>query len=377
MKTVVAALLLLFAALVGLWGPWRHHIYTPDGIVYARFAARDGGMSQRDATLAARRYYAHTPMVRNPRYRALVNLPVATAFARSQVFANRVLYPWLVGVMLRAGAGFSALFIVSLIAYVLFAPALFWLLSAVFPSWAAALISAGIVLLPPVRTIAASDLTDMLALALLTLCFAAMLHLVTRRPAWLLAVFALLATAFALTRPTPYLVILPALAVWAAAGRRGFAVFCGALAAGVAYLADARAVGAFGLRRQLEWVYRHQPGGAHLAFAAWYRSSLVAASHAAAAQAVHTVLPIAAVLCALIALAARRTRAAGALVLGAAVAAAISVPLNPVASSLERVVWLPFIPASALAVCAGISAARAVSKRELALPTGAEAETAA
>ena len=43
----------LFALIVAFRGP-QYPVYTPDGIVYARFAARDAGYSERDATLVAR-----------------------------------------------------------------------------------------------------------------------------------------------------------------------------------------------------------------------------------------------------------------------------------------------------------------------------------
>ena len=72
-------------------------------------------------------------------------------------------YPWVVGMALPA-AGFRALFLVNAAAYVAFGLALFWMLLA-FRGPALALGFTLIALaLPLTRTIAASDLTDMVAM---------------------------------------------------------------------------------------------------------------------------------------------------------------------------------------------------------------------
>src|SRR5579884_1357483 len=119
MRVLGAVLVGLFAIVVTFASVLKHPTYTPDGIVYARFAARDAGYSQRDATLAARAFYDHTAMMRDARYRALIDLDPSVAFARSRIFENRVLYPWIVGMTLRA-SGFRALFLVNAAAYVAF-----------------------------------------------------------------------------------------------------------------------------------------------------------------------------------------------------------------------------------------------------------------
>src|SRR5690348_9092991 len=110
MKTAgVALAMVVLVALGVLFGDvLKHPVYTPDGIVYARYAARDAGASDRDATLRARAFYEKTPMMAVPRYRELIELAPSVAFEKSRIFANRVLYPWVVSLLLPA-AGFGAL----------------------------------------------------------------------------------------------------------------------------------------------------------------------------------------------------------------------------------------------------------------------------
>src|SRR5579884_2408480 len=119
MKLAAAAVVASLAIVLVLVSVLKHPVYTPDGIVYARFAARDAGYSERDATLAARAFYDHTAMMRDARYRALIDLDPSVAFARSRIFENRVLYPWIVSMALPA-SGFRALFLVNAAAYVAF-----------------------------------------------------------------------------------------------------------------------------------------------------------------------------------------------------------------------------------------------------------------
>src|SRR5579872_2803383 len=212
MKFLGAVLVALFALALTFASVLKHPTYTPDGIVYARFAARDAGYSERDATLAARAFYDRTAMMRNPRYRALIDLDPSVSFARSKVFENRVLYPWVVGAFLRT-AGFRALFLVNAAAYVAFGLALFWMLGAFKRPLLASVLTLVALALPQIRAAGSSDLTDMLAMVWWALALGALLRLSLQTRPSALAILAISGALLALTRPTPYFIVLPALAI--------------------------------------------------------------------------------------------------------------------------------------------------------------------
>lgn len=331
------ALVLLFANVL------RHPQYTPDGIVYARFAARDAGRSERDATLAARVFYERTAMMQNPRYRDLIELDPSVSFARSKVFENRVLYPWAVAALLPL-TGFNALFIVSAVSYVAFGFALYWALLAFGRPVFAAAFTAVALALPLTRSIAASDLTDMLAMVWWTLALGALLHWMRREGArGMMTVLLISGALLALTRPTPYLIVIPAAV--AAILRRSWLPFAASLGSVLAFAAAALATHAFGVSEQLRWVYEHRPArGGNATFAAWYRSSLSETVRAAIVSAVRSIAIPVLFLAAIWAAARARLRDEFLVLLAAGVACCIAIPFNPVESALARVIALPLIP---------------------------------
>lgn len=341
MRILGAALVALFALVLAFGSVLKHPAYTPDGIVYARYAARDAGYSERDATLAARAFYDHTPMMSNPRYRALIELDPSVSFARSKVFANRVLYPWVVGMALRP-AGFRALFLVNAAAYVAFGLAVFWMLLAFRRVEIALVLSLVAIALPLTRAMAASDLTDMPAMLWWALSLGALLRLARGATPQMLAVLAVSSALLALTRPTPYLVVLPALALGIVRGL--WMPLLASLGGVVAYLAVAAATHAYGVSEQLRWVYDHRPSAVNVPFSAWYRSSLAESIRFVAAETVRTVIPLVMIIAAAYGLWRRRTRAEMAVLVAAAIACLIAVPFNPVPSSFARVIMLPLIP---------------------------------
>ncbi|HET7814726.1 MAG TPA: hypothetical protein VFL13_10175 [Candidatus Baltobacteraceae bacterium] len=335
LAVILFAFAMLFANVL------RHPVYTPDGIVYARYAARDAGAGDRDATLQARAYYEQSPLAASPRYRPLIELDPSVAFARSQIFVNRVLYPRIVALLLPA-TGFRALFIVSAAAYVLFGIALFWLLDAFRSFWTALGITIVALALPITRDLAASDLTDMLAALFWTLALGALLRsLALERSALLTTVLAAASVLLVLTRPTPYLIVLPALA---AGITRGLWVEFGAACTSiVAFALDAVTTHAFGFMQQLQWIYDRVPGTNKPPLGVWYRGALLQTDRAAAASGVKTVIPPVALLCAIYA--ARGRFGAEAWVLAAAfVACLLSLIVNPVPDQIARVVGFPLIP---------------------------------
>lgn len=360
MKIAGAVLVVLAAAALLFTVVLRHPQYTPDGIVYARFAARDAGYSEREATLKARAFYERTAMMRSPRYRDLIELDPAVSFARSKVFENRVLYPWTVGALFPL-FGFRALFAVSAISYVAFALALYWMLAAFGrPAFAAALTLVALAL-PLTRDMAASDLTDMLAMVWWTLALGALVRWMRgTAQVPVLAVLAIAAALLALTRPTPYLIIVPAAA--AAILRRSWWPLAASCTAGIAFAVVAVTTHAFGLGEQLRWVYSHRPRSDATPFGRWYRASLAEAVRGTAVSAVKTVAPIAMLAAAIYGIVRGRFRDEFIVLLAAGVACCIAIPFNPVASSIGRVAGLPLVPvlcAIAQALCAALLMERA------------------
>lgn len=340
--------LVAFAALFA--GVLRHPQYTPDGIVYARFAARDAGESEREATLTARAFYEKTSMMNTPRYRDLIELDPSISFARSKVFENRVLYPWAVSLLLPP-VGFRSLFLVSALSYVAFGLALYWTLLAFGrPVFATALTIIALVL-PLVRSLAASDLTDMFAMVWWTLALGALLRWMREPRELYVAILAVTAALLTLTRPTPYLVILPAIA--AAITRRSWLPLVASSTGVLAFAATAAATHAYGVGEQLRWVYSHRPNNdATTPFNVWYRSALVDTLRSAAGNSVRSVVPVVALGALLYGIARTRLRDEFIVLLLAAVACCIALPFNPVPSAIARVVVLPLVPVfCAIAQC--------------------------
>jgi hypothetical protein len=341
MRVLGAALVALFAIAIALVFILKHPAYTPDGIVYARFAARDAGYSERDATLAARAYYDHTPMMANPRYRALIELDPSVSFARSKVFANRVLYPWTVGLFLGA-AGFRSLFLVNAAAYAAFGLALYWMLLAFRRPAFAFVLTLAALALPLVRAAAASDLTDMFAMLWWALALGALLRAAQRVRPQTLAVLAVASALLALTRPTPYLVVLPAIALGLARGV--WTPFAASLAGVASFAAVAIATHAYGISEQLHWVYDHRPSADGSSFGAWYRSALISSIRFTVIEMIWTIIPLLMIAAAAYGFWRRRMRGEFAVLTAAGIACLIAVPFNPVPSSFARVLALPLIP---------------------------------
>lgn len=341
MRILGAVLVALFAIVLAFASVLKHPTYTPDGIVYARFAARDAGYSERSATLKARAFYEPTAMMNNPRYRALIELDPSVSFARSKVFENRVLYPWIVGMALGA-AGFRALFLVNAAAYVAFGLAVFWMLCAFKRPSLAFVLTIVALALPQIRANAAGDLTDMLAMVWWALALGALLRLSRATNPPMLALLALSGALLALTRPTPYLVVLPALAIGIV--RASWAPLVASFGSVAAYAAVAIATHAYGISEQLHWVYEHRANATAVSFGVWYKSALISSVRFVVIEIVRTVVPLVMIVAAVYGLRRSSTRAEMTVLAAAAIACLIAVPFNPVPSSFERVLVLPLIP---------------------------------
>jgi 4-amino-4-deoxy-L-arabinose transferase-like glycosyltransferase len=245
--------------------------------------------------------------------------------------------------MLLPVAGFRALFIVSAVSYALFGLALYWLLLAFGKPWLAAALSVVALAVPLTRYAAAADLTDMLAMLWWTLALAALIRGMQTRDARLTLLLAISAAMLALTRPTPYLVVVPAIA--AAVLQRSWAPFAASLAGAAAYAAVAVATHAYGIGEQLRWVYTHRPDSAtNTSFSEWYRSALLSTLRFVVAASVRTIIPIAALIAAIYGIVRTRLLDEFIVLSAAGIACAIAIPFNPVPSAIPRVVMLPLIP---------------------------------
>ncbi len=343
MRTAAVALGLVvcFALLALGLSVLRHPQYTPDGIVYARFAARDAGYSERDATLKARAFYESTAMMRVVRYRELIELDPNVSFERSAVFRNRVLYPFVVSLLLPV-SGFKALFLVSAVSYVAFGVALFWMLVAFGRPWLAALLSIVALALPLTHGLAASDLTDMFAAVWWVLTLGALLRLMRRQSVSMLVVLSVAAALLTLTRPTPYLVLLPAIVVGVL--RRYWWPLVASCSAVVAFFVVAVSTHAYGVVEQLRWVYDHEAAAVSVSFAEWYRASLLSTVRGMIVEAIRGVVPIVVVAGAIYGVLRTRMRDEMLVLIAAGVACLIAVPFNPVPSAISRVVVFPLVP---------------------------------
>jgi 4-amino-4-deoxy-L-arabinose transferase-like glycosyltransferase len=350
MRVLGAVLVALCAIVVVFLSVLKHPVYTPDGSVYARFAARDAGYSDRDATIAERAFYGHTPLVQNPRYREIIDLPPNVWFARSHVFVNRILYPWVVGMAMGA-AGLRGLFLVSAAAYAAFGLALYWMLLAFKRPVLAFVLAIAALGLPQVRDAGASDLTDMLALVWWVLALGALLRLARETRPATLALLALSGVLLALTRPTPYLVVLPALAIGIV--RASWAPLIASLGSVAAYAIVAFATHAYGVSEQLHWIYDNLPNGTKASFPAWYRGALSSSIRFVVVETARTIVPLIMIAATVFGLWRSRTRAEMAVLAAAAIACLIAVPFNPVPSSFARIILLPLVPVfCAIAQCA-------------------------
>lgn len=341
-RIAALAAVLLCAIVMVLTAVLRHPEYTPDGLAYARFAARDAGYDERAATLDARAAYERTPLMRVPRYRALVEIDPSVSFARTHIFDNRILYPWVAARLLPV-TGFRAPFILNAISYVVFAAALFWLLAAFGFPWLAAALTVVAIALPLVRENASSDLTDVFAMVWWTLALTGIVRGVRdadlRWPLLVAAASVLLA----LTRPTPYLVVLPAFAAGIVARR--WLLFAASIAGAAAFAITAVLTHAFGVREQLSWIYVNRPdANLREPESVWYRTALVSTLRYTLDEFVRNVFPLAAIVAWFSVLRLKQYRAELVVLASAAVACLAALPFNPVPSSVQRVVFLPLVP---------------------------------
>ncbi len=337
---IVAALAILFLSVT------RHSTYSPDGFTYARLMLTDAGLSTSSAVEAAEAYYLQTPVGRNPRYRGMFQVPPAAAIEASKVIANRVLYP-LSASWLYPKFGFRSLVIVSAMAFVAGGIVLFAFLSLFSRPYIAAVATVLVLLSPPVRSAASSDLTDMSAFFWWVLALFGMARYLSAKDRLSLAVVAIASIALSLTRPVPYLPFFAALFCLVPRAQRKSGLALGAATAFglLSYAVLAHFVHSGSVSGQLEWIKSHQHYERHFeSLSKWYAYAVFQTVYIGVQHSILTVLPVIATLLAVIGMYLERQRAQIPLLLGAMFGCALAVLFNPVPYALPRVFELPLSP---------------------------------
>ncbi len=325
-KTVLLGLAPLLLSIVLAHQLRANPIWTPDGYAYAVRMLTYTGLPFDAARERAQRFYAGLPVAKVPQYAMLFRGKGLPKYY--SLFAPRILYP-AVAATLWPARGFQALLDVSLIAYVIAGLALYLLLRQ-FGTPPLAMIGAiAFCAAPQIRALAASALTDMLAVMLWISVLAVMCRCVTApRRHWLVG-GALLIVALSFTRPLSYMPFLAACGLALAAARKhDRGAFRTALIFGGAAIISAIAVTIVGVAAHAEVPYPPLPvwmaSSAHIILY-WLKLEL------------KQMLPLFAV----IALVWRRNHLCVPVIAGALVSAPVTIVLNPILWDLERTVLDP------------------------------------
>ncbi len=208
------ALAVIVAGLLAAFGPRPQ--FTADGYDYAIVMLMDRGMPYAQAQAQAARFYARTPIARNP----LVHPWLTGKPEYWELFSVRSVYPWLAS-RLYPYRGFRALVDVSRVSYMAVAMLVVLLGMRFAPLRYAVLLSIGVSLFPPWRDIARDALTDPLAVALAAGALLAAAACMTRLTPWRVIAFAVLCGLLTFTRPIPYIILGAGVVAGLAAPRRG------------------------------------------------------------------------------------------------------------------------------------------------------------
>lgn len=359
--------LLILLAATSLVGAYRFHHdaakWTPDTAIYLRMTLADLGRSPEAAKVEADRFMLTTAERANPQSRGFYGEHPPAFYAKQfALFRTRPLLPKLAA-LLYPRFGPRSLPIVSVCAYVLATVAMFVLLLAIAPAWLAALGAFAFATAPAVLDVAALGMSDELAAFFWICALAGLLSFVRHPSRAALIVIGIASLLMAFTRPAAYLPVGAAIGVGLALRRtekpRGWTlgvlgVTFGALALFLAYSA---AVHGPGPAEQVGWQYAWQVATGDAAGAAplaWYlRAEATAFAELFTVgiykNAALLVLALAAFGVALI-----RPRRLVPPLLGAVVASAVAVIVNPL--ELQRTVELPLTPVVVILATAALGA---------------------
>jgi 4-amino-4-deoxy-L-arabinose transferase-like glycosyltransferase len=303
-----------------------------------------------------------TPLAHNARYRPfLLNERLGMFTVRAKPFASRVLYP-LVAAGLYPLQHFRALVVVSAIAYVAATLLMYWLLL----SFCTPLIAAVGALLfgsaPVIRALSGAALTDMLALCLLVLVFAAMIRYLLYGSQVYLGLAIAAGIAMSVTRPLPYIPLGAALAVGMYAiawrrdrvlTRRASLLVVAALIAWAAYAIAAAVTHTPSLSNHLQWLYvaakthwvyqsnRPLSSAEQHSFSAWYVHQVVYVSKGWVKTLFEDVYPIVAILACGCGLYLGRKSPQSWIFAGGVLACCLGIFANPIEPELRRLIEAP------------------------------------
>jgi hypothetical protein len=351
-KTLWLIAVVLLAIVVAITVVSRNQRWTPDGFQYARMALQDSGLSPADALTRAEAFYIQKPIGQIARYREFFTVDIAHAPpAPGPIFRTRVLYPWLVSIVYRF-RGLAAPTDVSLVAYLIGALLIYWLLLALARPWVAATGAILFGISPLILVLAESDLTDMLALTLWIGALASVLHYMhSSRPSWILT-FGLATLLLVLTKQSIYLPIGAVAGAFIGArvrrdveditrstalaavlgGLTIFNVVWYALMHGASIAKEVEIAHGLAVRGGLSTA--DEP------LSPWYRRTVLGNIVQESKRAILNVLPVLAVIAAALDIRRKET----AILIGAAVTGLAPLFLDPSASALARVLEAPLYP---------------------------------
>jgi|GEM_PF-1417763 len=340
----------------------RNPHWTVDGFSYARMTLEDAGISPRESLKIAEVFYATKPIAHNPKVAKYFIVDAEHAPpAGGPIFRPRVLYPWLSS-LLYPQRGLHSLLDVSALAYLAAVFGMYWLGLALARPWIAALGALAFAVSPLVFAQAESALTDMVALALWIVALASIMYFL-KQPAWFYAAaFGIAALALVLTRQAVYLPFGAAVGavVWARVRRDASEMLRSLWIAAIAFAAVAISVvwnayehGA-SIGYELEIAHRiavsSHSAYAMQSFGAWYRSAVLQSVVYEVKRSILNILPV----LALIAIISERRRKEVGVLVGATVAALLSILVHPAPYDFPRTLDAPLYPIVLAALAIGV-----------------------
>ena len=364
-KSVAAPLIVVAVAIIiAVRAESGQIAWTPDGYNYGVHMLVDVGMSKREATATAQRFYSTTTVGLDPRYAHYFKDDVPP-YAWT-LFSPRVVYPFAASLLYRF-RGMYSLIDISAAAYVLAAVVLYWFLLGFGPPLTATLGALGFALWPRITALASTDLTDMTALLFWIVTLAVGCRIVhSGKRGWILA-FVPACAVLSFTRPVPYLPFGAGVGVLAAGllYKNRQATFAGAWMSGIAVAcafavtialraADAPSFTfVLGLAQER---YSATAAERQLALSTWYERTLFYIMRAELGHALRAVLPLLAASGALL----RKAHPYVPLLAGAAAFALVSILTNPIALDSRRTFEVPLYPliSAGLVLLAGVATER-------------------
>jgi 4-amino-4-deoxy-L-arabinose transferase-like glycosyltransferase len=373
LRPALAAAVFLVALAISAFAVYPRPDWQPDGYAYAVRMLLDLGVPFQEALHRAQAFYQQLPIAANPAVAPLLRGDQPPLYW--DVFKPRLLYPLFAAVLFPL-RGFYGMLDITVVAYVLTALAVYYLVLQFTGALPSFVVTLGFMIHPTVLLLARYPQTDMLAMLFLTLSIVALVRVARGGGRNWIEAFAAAGLLLVFTRPAFYMLIGGALGLWLGAPgtqpalRRaariclGIAVFCTVVYLSVSYalgtpsfayvIADARVVFFEGqapvaVRTSL---LSHLKGVLHFSvddpLGVWYAKMLVDLVLRELARGILTVFPLLAIF-GLWTI--RRDRAFGVLA-GAALSLAVVPLVDPISLDMNRVLEFPLLPVLAVGLAA-------------------------